>query len=179
MGVDQKMSARLEGICQQGTKILANTIPEPIFCKKNNFNQSIHRHLQNLKKMQKIQWIKQYQNGLLAELPHKPQILRIVQPTGRRTKAPQVGQNAVQLSGRHTKPLGQRGGILIDRRAGQQSALANMPLVLRQRSIAAHTHWWRCAIKRPAPDCAADNKMVAAPAVVRAIAVGCQGAAKV
>ena len=42
----------------------------------------------------------------------------------------EVGEHQGQFGGAHAKPLGQGRGILVDRRAGQQTALANVPLIL-------------------------------------------------
>ena len=77
----------------------------------------------------------------LLQSPHEPQIRRIVRPSRRNAKVFQVGQQGAHFAVGHAEPFGQRGGVLVDGCAGQQAALADMPLVIGRRGVADADRW--------------------------------------
>ena len=109
---------------------------------------------------------------------HEAQIGGVVGPAGGGAEVRQIGQDTGQLAVGHAEPARQRGGVLVHRGAGQQAALADVPLVLG-RSGVAHADRRRRAVEGRPFHRTAHHQMVAAPAVVGAIAVGRQRAAEV
>ena len=98
---------------------------------------------------------------------HEAQVGGVV----RSAKVAQVGQHARQFGVAHTKPCGQDGRVLVYRGAGQQAALAHVPLVVGVGGV-GDAHRWRLAIERPAFDGAAHHEVVGGPTLVRSGAGG-------
>lgn len=73
---------------------------------------------------------------------HEPQANGVVRPA----KVAQVGQHARQLGVGHAEPFGEGGCVLVYRRAGQQAALAHVPLVVGIGGV-GDAHRWRLAIE--------------------------------
>ncbi|ELU14504.1 hypothetical protein CAPTEDRAFT_185299, partial [Capitella teleta] len=105
---------------------------------------------------------------------HEPQIDGI----RRAAEVADVRQHPRQLGIRHAEPARQGGGVLVHGGAGQQAFLADMPLVFAAAAV-AHADGRRRTVEGCATHRAAHDEVVAAPAMVRAVAVGSQRAAEV
>src|SRR6185295_117847 len=96
--------------------------------------------------------------------PHEPQI--------RRRKATEIGQHQRQVAAGHAEPAGQSRRVLIYRCGRNPAALAGVV-----RAVDGERR--KLAVEAPAAHRAAEHEVVAAPAVVRAVAVGDEGAAEI
>src|SRR5437899_523430 len=110
---------------------------------------------------------------------HEPHVLRIVDAVEVAAEVPQVRQDPRQVDVRHAEPLGQRGAVLVDGGRRNQPALPHMAFVAGLTGIVVDADHLRRAVELLALDRAADDEVMAAPAVIGPVAIAGQRAAEV